>query len=636
MSFSRIFVANRGEIACRIQRTAQAMGYSTAVGFTDADADAPFVKMADVAIRIGDGPASTSYLDIEKIIGAANTAGAGAIHPGYGFLSENADFAQAVKAAGLVFIGPSVEAIRLMGSKRLAKLKMIEAGVPCIPGYSGAEQDDPTLIEQAAKIGYPVMIKASAGGGGRGLRLVHEPDQLVPQLALARAEALAGFGHDELILEKAVIEPRHIEIQIFADQHGQVFALGERDCSVQRRHQKVIEEAPSPAVNPELRNKIAQAAVAAVRNISYLGAGTVEFLLAQDGQFYFMEMNTRLQVEHPVTEMISGLDLVEWQIRVAAGEKLPAEWSDLPFQGHALEVRLCAEDAFAGFVPQTGKILKFITPPVAGVRIDSGVESGSVISSFYDSMVAKIIAYGPNRKDALRKLNRTLENTIVHGLTTNLDYLKALINHPAFASGQTTTSFIPQYFSKTDEVPVHIDESTWLLAATLFLTQIGQKFWQSSGGRAIPIRLQAAGDDRTLLVLPVGEAFHFQDLRISLLTPHRVRINDVVTCFDASFDQSDLWLTHAGKTLLFSRASLSRSKKAQQQTGAIIAPMAGKIVALKAEVGAAVAAGEVLIVLEAMKMQHELKAKISGRLSQLNVKLGDQANNKQTLALIEE
>ncbi|HZX16921.1 MAG TPA: acetyl-CoA carboxylase biotin carboxylase subunit, partial [Pseudomonas sp.] len=422
-AFNKILIANRGEIACRVMRTAQDLGYRTVAVYSEADADARHVQQADEAVCIGPAQVNQSYLLIANIIDAAQKTGADAIHPGYGFLSENADFARACEAAGIVFIGPTVEAIHLMGSKRLSKIAMLEAGVPCIPGYEGAAQDDETLSREAGRIGYPLMIKASAGGGGRGMRLVHESGELLAQIRTARSEAQNAFGSGELILERAVIQPRHVEIQVFGDQHGSIVYLGERDCSVQRRHQKVVEEAPCPVMTPELRQAMGEAAVKAAASVNYVGAGTVEFLLDQSGEFFFLEMNTRLQVEHPVTELITGQDLVAWQIRVAEGQPLPLKQDEIRLTGHAMEVRLYAEDATQNFLPQTGTALRWEPALREGIRIDHGLVEGQAITPFYDPMLAKVIAYGATREEARRKLVRAVEDCVLLGVNGNQRFL---------------------------------------------------------------------------------------------------------------------------------------------------------------------------------------------------------------------
>ena len=433
-SFNKILVANRGEIACRVLRTAHELGYRSVAVYSEADADARHVQLADEAVCIGPAAVAQSYLNLEAILDAARRSGAEAIHPGYGFLSENAEFARACEAAGIVFIGPDAEAIHLMGSKRLSKIAMLAAGVPCIPGYEGAEQDDATLRREAERIGYPLMIKASAGGGGRGMRLVEEPGQLLEQLRTARSEALGAFGSAELILERAVLRPRHVEIQVFGDRHGNLLYLGERDCSVQRRHQKVIEEAPCPVLDADLRRAMGEAAVKAAASVNYVGAGTVEFLLGEDGRFYFLEMNTRLQVEHPVTEMITGVDLVREQVRIAAGLPLSFTQDDIEFKGHAIEVRINAENPET-FTPSPGKITDFHAPGGLGVRLDSAIYAGYSIPPYYDSLIGKLIVHGRDREEALARLKRSLGETVISGVDTTIPLFQKLLQEPDILSG---------------------------------------------------------------------------------------------------------------------------------------------------------------------------------------------------------
>ena len=423
MNFTKILIANRGEIACRIIRTAQTLGYRTVAVYSEAEPLALHVTLADEAVCIGPAPVRESYLNIAALLAAARSTGADAVHPGYGFLSENDGFAQACLDAGLVFIGPDPQAILKMGNKAGAKRLMLAAGVPCVPGYQGADQSDATLLTKAAEIGFPIMVKAAAGGGGRGMRLVEHPQDLPVALVSARSEAGNAFGSEELILERAVLEPRHVEIQVFGDRHGHIIHLGERDCSIQRRHQKVFEEAPSPAVTPELRARMGAAAVAAARTVNYVGAGTVEFLLDREGHFYFLEMNTRLQVEHPVTECITGLDLVAWQIAVARGEPLPLTQEQVPLNGHAIEVRLYAEDPYNGFLPQSGDVALWHPPTGEGVRVDHGLASGQIVSPHYDPMIAKIIAHGATRDEARRRLIGALQRTRLLGLPHNLSLI---------------------------------------------------------------------------------------------------------------------------------------------------------------------------------------------------------------------
>ena len=446
--FSKILIANRAEIACRIMQTSKDMGIATVAVYSDADADAPHRKMADEAAHIGPSPAVESYLDSNKIIAAAVRTGADAIHPGYGFLSENADFAAACASAGITFIGPSPEVIAQMGNKAEAKRIMARAGVPCIPGYEGEDQADEAFIFEAAKIGFPIMVKAAAGGGGRGMRLVAKPEKLQKALASARSEAERAFGSGELILEKAIVAPRHIEIQVFADTHGNVVHMGERDCSIQRRHQKVIEEAPSPAVSADLRAEMGTTSTTATKDIGYVGAGTFEYLLDSDGKYYFLEMNTRLQVEHPVTECITGLDLVEWQLRVAAGEPLPLDQSQITFSGHAIEARLYAEDPYKGFLPKPGTLSKWTAAEGVGMRTDHGLIDGFEVTPYYDAMIAKIIGYGTDRKAAQENILAALDHTVAEGLTTNRQFLMSCLSHAAFTDGEATTAFIDIHFPK--------------------------------------------------------------------------------------------------------------------------------------------------------------------------------------------
>ncbi len=445
--FTKILVANRGEIACRIIRTARRMGIATVAVYSDADRGALHVALADEARPIGPAPARDSYLNIEAIIKAARASGAQAVHPGYGFLSENPNFAEACAHAGLVFIGPPAAAMRAMGSKAAAKSLMVGAGVPVVPGYHGEDQDPIHLAEEAKRIGFPVLIKASAGGGGRGMRIVGEPDDFAAALASARREAASAFGDDQVLLEKYLDQPRHIEVQVFADKHGNVVHIFDRDCSIQRRHQKVIEEAPAPGLDQERRRAMGEAAVAAARAINYVGAGTIEFIVPRGSprDFYFIEMNTRLQVEHAVTEAITGLDLVEWQLRVAAGQPLPLLQHDLSIDGHAIEARLYAEDPQRQFLPQTGTLHRLYLPPPEIARVDTGVREGEVVTPFYDPMIAKIIVHGEDREAAIGRLQRALAETAVLGVNTNLGFLARVAAHPDFAEAAIDTGFIERH-----------------------------------------------------------------------------------------------------------------------------------------------------------------------------------------------
>ena len=648
--FRTILVANRGEIAVRIMRTAKAMGYRTAAIYSEADADALHVRSADGAACVGPAEAKASYLDVAAIIAAAKRLGAGAVHPGYGFLSENAAFAQACLGAGLVFIGPSPDAIAAMGNKAEAKRRMVAAGVPCVPGCQGADQSDAALAREAERIGFPVMVKAAAGGGGRGMRLVNAKKDLAAALATARTEAESAFGSGELILEKAVADARHVEIQIVADTHGHIVHLGERDCSVQRRHQKVLEEAPSPAVTSELRERMGAAAVAAAKAIRYTNAGTVEFLLAADGSFYFLEMNTRLQVEHPVTECVTGLDLVELQIRVAAGEPLPFAQKDIRFHGHAIEARLYAEAPHKGFLPQSGTLAAWQPPSGPGIRVDHGLRAGQAIGPFYDPLLAKVIAHGATRDEARRRLIHALEETIALGPATNRAFLIDGLRHEAFAAGQATTQFIPKYFADV-AVPA-ADPAALALAAVLWFEASARRHghdparaWASSGALAWPLRLEAGEKSlaRTVSVLGPGRyrvdgGAQPQELEIgSGGADGRTRFlldgmeQTAVYAFDGEVLHLKLGAsdTTIRETLYEPRASEGASGNAGNE---VRAPMNGKVVAVLVAEGDAVEKGQRLVVVEAMKMQHELTAQVAGSVARLAVKAGDQVATRQVLA----
>jgi geranyl-CoA carboxylase alpha subunit len=613
VTFRKILVANRGEIAWRVMRTAKAMGYRTVAVYSDADKEAPHVAFADEAVRIGPSPVGESYLDANRILDAARASDADAVHPGYGFLSENEAFAAACEKAGLVFIGPPPAAIAAMGNKAAAKRRMIDAGVPCVPGYQGADQSDAGLEKEARRIGLPVMVKAAAGGGGRGMRLVERDADLLEAIRTARAEAESAFGSGELILEKAVVDARHVEIQIFADTHGNVIHLGERDCSVQRRHQKVIEEAPSPAVDADLRHRMGAAAVAAAKVIGYRGAGTVEFLLAGDGAFYFLEMNTRLQVEHPVTEAITGLDLVEWQLRVARGEMLPLAQDQVRLDGHAIEVRLYAEDPYAGFLPQTGRVDVWRTADGVGVRTDHGMKDGIVISPFYDPMIAKVIAHGSTREEARTRLVRALRDTVVLGPTTNRHFLICLLEHPEFAAGKATTAFLGAHTFPAPDV----SDAHWKLAASLLWQQSAARIpaplrgWRNSNPEPTPIKLAVGDRERLLHIRP-----------------------DDVTNTNAPFhiDGNDIIVDLNGHTVRFQdRTYLPPASAQAGSDGKLRAPMDGRIVSIKVDAGQKVVRGQTLVVLEAMKIQHQLKAVLDATVESIAVKEGQQVSNRTIL-----
>ena len=645
--FSKILIANRGEIACRVMRTARAMGYRTVAVYSDADRDMPHVAEADQAVPIGPAPAAESYLAVDKIIAAARRAGADAVHPGYGFLSENAAFAEACAQADLVFIGPPPEAIRLMGNKAAAKRRMIAAGVPCVPGYEGEDQSDAVLSKKAAAIGFPVMVKAAAGGGGKGMRLVATAEKLPDALRGARSEALKAFGSDELVLEKAILEARHVEMQIFADRRGNALHLFERDCSIQRRHQKVVEEAPSPAMTPALRRAMGEAAVAAAKAIGYVGAGTVEFLLAPDGQFFFLEMNTRLQVEHAVTEMITGLDLVEWQLRIAAGEELPLRQEEVPLAGHAIEVRLYAEDAHGDFLPQAGTVLAWEPPEGAGLRADHGIAAGVTISPYYDPMLAKIVAHGANREAARRRLVAALQDTVVLGIETNRRFLIDCLSHPAFVAGETSTAFIERHFPAAARARPAPEARMMALAAVVFDERTRAEasgtlsYWRSSGPAASPLLLASGEAKAAMETTYIGErrrrvcwAGQALEVEIAALAGHRVRFLADGFAENAYFAWEDetLHLSLGGVTASFRNVLLAgRGAAAGADAGTALAPMTGTIAAVRIKPGDAVRKGQCLVILEAMKMEHEILAPRDGTVAAVLVTPGEQVTTRKLL-----
>ncbi len=653
--FSRILVANRGEIACRVFRTASALGYETVAVYSEADKDAPHVALADQSVLIGPAEVAESYLNVERILDAARHTGADAVHPGYGFLSENAEFAQACTDAGLTFIGPPIEAIRLMGDKAESKRRMIVAGVPCIPGYEGEDQRDEVLLEEAQLIDPPFMVKASAGGGGRGMRIVEDHADLPDVLAIARAEALTAFGSDRLILEKALVHPRHVEVQVFADHAGHTVHLGERDCSVQRRHQKVVEEAPCPVMTPELRQKMGEAAVAAAQSVSYVGAGTVEFLLADDGQFYFLEMNTRLQVEHPVTELVTGLDLVALQILVAQGERLEIDQQDVKLKGHAIEVRLYAEDPANDFLPTSGPIYQWREPVGEGVRVDAGIHSGGAVSPYYDPMVAKIIASGPDREIARQRLIGALRDTLLFGTQTNRDFLIQCLQKPAFIEGQATTSFIAQEFGDGSELIAQPTLKENATAAVLETELEGRRQFERSLGVASTLKnwTSASVYGARKRYGTGGEAV--VDLEVMPSGPNCYRVSDgtdsqtlelislagdsATVSFEGKretlrYDQhhDQLFLSIDDRYLVF-RDALAVDGEADQGggDGAIRSPMHGQLVELSVSLGDEVTTGQKLAVVEAMKMFHEITASASGKVKEVFASPGTQVAAEELL-----
>jgi geranyl-CoA carboxylase alpha subunit len=645
--FRKILIANRGEIALRVMRTAKCLGYETVAVYSTADANARHVREADQAVWIGESQPVQSYLRIDAIIDAAKASGADAVHPGYGFLAENAEFAKTCRAAGLVFIGPSPEAIRAMGNKAGAKDIMQKAGVPCVPGYQGEDQSDTAMLIAAKRIGFPVMIKAVAGGGGRGMRLVPDEAAFPDALRAARSEAQNAFGDPNVILERAIVQPRHIEIQVFGDRYGNAIHLGERDCSVQRRHQKLIEEAPSPAVSPELRTRMGATAVAAVKAINYEGAGTLEFLLDAAGNYYFMEMNTRLQVEHPVTEAVTGLDLVELQLRMAAGEMLPLTQEDVTFSGHAIEVRLCAEDAAHGFMPQSGRMLRWDRPQ--SLRVEDALEPGSEIPPFYDSMIAKIVSYGTTRDDARRRLATGLAQMTALGITTNQAFLARCLDHPVFAAGQATTAFIDTYSS--DLLAAKADGLHAAVAALLIhVSAIGAAHVREGGslahGYAIPLRLDLDGhiiepavrrERGDVFRIGIEDRTHALTLRSIADGAVHFMHDGVLASADVVRDGTNLFFKFGGVTSHVRDLSHAAVLKAGDagSDGKLRASMNGRVVSVLAKAGDTVAAGAPIIVLEAMKMQHVHAAPVSGRLATLNAAEGDQVTTGFIVAEIE-
>jgi 3-methylcrotonyl-CoA carboxylase alpha subunit len=653
-----VLIANRGEIACRVIRTARRMGLRTIAVYSDADADALHVAQADEAVRIGGPLARESYLKIDAIIEAAKKTGAQAIHPGYGFLSENAAFAEACAEAKIVFVGPPPSAIRAMGGKSEAKALMAKAQVPLVPGYHGEDQSPAVLEKAAGQIGFPVLIKASAGGGGKGMKVAASKAEFNDQLASAQREARSSFGDDRVLIEKYLARPRHVEIQVFADAHGNCVYLFERDCSIQRRHQKVIEEAPAPGMTAALRQRMGNAAVTAAKSIGYVGAGTVEFLLDEDGSFYFMEMNTRLQVEHPVTEFITGLDLVEWQLRVASGEKLPLSQDQLAINGHAFEVRLYAEDPDRDFLPQTGTISHLRFPLANGhVRIDTGITQGKTISTYYDPMIAKLIVWDRDRLSALAQLRRALAETEIGGLVTNTAFLAKLAANKAFAKGDVDTGFVGRHEKELlPSVPAASDDVLTLAATGILLRERQARAndpWSHMDGW----RHYGGGHDHlTLVDLSGGQATHklaFDYVKDGFLfhlkksaVPVSAELSQagkltadmggrrISAGLASASDDVTLFLDGIGYRLR--RAGIAFEDEGSEAAALkITAPMPGRIIAVHVAPGKMVEKGTPLIVLEAMKMEHTLKAGHAGKIEHVGCKPGDQIREGQELLRFE-
>jgi geranyl-CoA carboxylase alpha subunit len=659
-TLNRLLIANRGEIAVRIARSARRLGIATIAVCSDADRGSPHVAACDEHVPIGGLLPAESYLVVDKIIAAARASGAQAIHPGYGFLSENAAFAAAVEAAGLVFVGPPAAAIEAMGDKARARQRMAAAGIPVVPGYDGDAQDEARLLAEGARIGFPVMVKAAAGGGGRGMRLVERADDLPAALRSAASEAAKAFGDGRLILERAVVEPRHVEIQVFADAHGHVVHLGERDCSVQRRHQKIVEEAPSPAVDPVLRERMGRAATAVAREIGYVGAGTVEFLLDPQGHFYFMEMNTRLQVEHPVTELVTGLDLVELQLRVARGEPLAIAQEDVRIAGHAIEVRLCAEEPADEFLPRSGPVLDW--RPEALARCDHALAAGMNVSPHYDSMLAKLIAHGATRAEALDRLALALDRTALLGVPSNRAFLARVLRHPAFADGSTvSTAFIGRHFPGGADRADPPDAATWWLAAWLSVaaapenTAFTGSSWRNWGsGRPLPapwrmrwrapqslaeatvteragrVRLDPGGAELEC----DGTLARLRGAPVAPCTDGEADVDGNACAYRYAWDATTLWLHTRQGDFAFDclrRAPRRSAADLAAQADEVRAAINGRVLDVAVAAGAEVAAGQRLCTLEAMKMEHELRAPRAGRLVAVEIAAGQQVAPGQVL-----
>lgn len=655
--FKKILIANRGEIACRIMRTAQSMGVKCVAVYSDADANAQHVKMADEAYRLGPAPVAESYLRVDKILEAIKLSGAEAVHPGYGFLSENPDFVDALDSVGVRFIGPSADAIRAMGLKDAAKALMEKANVPVVPGYHGNEQDPDFLAIEADKIGYPVLIKARAGGGGKGMRRVDDPTEFKSSLESASREGQSSFGDGRVLIEKYITTPRHIEIQVFGDDHGNAVHLFERDCSLQRRHQKVIEEAPAPGMTQEMRKAMGDAAVTAAKAINYSGAGTIEFIVdAANGLnpngFYFMEMNTRLQVEHPVTEMITGQDLVAWQLRVASGETLPKTQEELSINGWAFEARLYAEDVPKGFLPATGT-LAHLKLPADSARIDSGVVTGDVISPFYDPMIAKITVHGDGRREALNGLASALGKSEIAGSVTNRAFLAALCAHTGFANGEVDTGLIDRDLDDLIGAPEPTEAA--IAAAVLIGLDLARNKtsndpwdqlagWRAWSGDTDAISFDHDGEPLNFdVALGNGSKFHISDddtdLDVELLSAEQDNISLVVNGqrhqLNFFANKEFIAIFTGEETFSFDRVTLELAGESAQSGDAVLSPMPGSVVSLNAEVGQQVQEGDKLVVVEAMKMEHALLAPRDGIIATVLVSLGDQVEDGALLIQLE-
>jgi geranyl-CoA carboxylase alpha subunit len=645
---THLLIANRGEIALRVLRSARELGYRVSAIYSEADAGAPHVRLADQAVCVGPAPAAASYLNIERIVQAARQLGADAVHPGYGLLSENADFAQACLDAGLTFVGPRPHTIRLMADKRAARRAVQAHGVPCVPGYDADDQSDAVLAREAERIGVPLMVKAAAGGGGRGMRRVEDLSALPEALARARSESLQAFGDDRLILERALERVRHVEVQVFADAHGHVIHLGERDCSLQRRFQKVVEEAPSPAVDGALRERLGELAVRAARSADYLGAGTVELLLTRSGECYFLEMNTRLQVEHPVTELITGFDLVEWQLRIAQGEALPCTQADVRWRGHAIEARLYAEVPERGFLPATGRVLRLALPPPERVRFDHWLETGLTIGTHYDALLGKLIAHGPDREAARRALCAALDQLRVLGLETNQRFLRSVLEHPAFVAGAITTDFVDRDLPAPELEPPGLEALAACAVALLARDRSAQTFarelraFTNCGGLHAPLVLEWDGRRITAsLAIERGTGRHSlhvderrADLVIEATGPEQSAfvLNGVRHSVEHAFDGAQVFLYVLGRAWTFTDVTYAPPRPALGAgSGRAIAPMDGAVVSVPVQAGEHVVRGQTLAVVEAMKLELRVAADADGEVVAVHVRPGAQVKARQLL-----
>ncbi|GJM07619.1 MAG: 3-methylcrotonyl-CoA carboxylase subunit alpha [marine bacterium B5-7] len=660
--FKKILIANRGEIACRVMKTARELGIKTVAVYSDADTHAMHVQMADEAHHIGPSPASDSYLDHARILAIAKQSGAEAIHPGYGFLSENAGFAEDCEKAGIIFIGPPAAAIRAMGSKSVAKRRMEKAKVPMLPGYHGDKQDEKTLLDAAKKIGFPVLLKAAAGGGGKGMRRIDHEKDFSAAFAATKREALKSFADDTLLIEKYLTSPRHVEMQVFSDTHGNHVYLFERDCSIQRRHQKILEEAPAPNLDNAIQTRMGEVAVDAAKAIDYVGAGTIEFLLDVDQQFYFMEMNTRLQVEHPVTEMTTKQDLVAWQLHVAAGNPLPCTQAELTQHGHAIEVRLYAEDPANQFLPSTGELALFHVPSHdPHVRLDTGVQTGDHITPFYDPMIAKLIVWGNDRHDAITRMQQTLAETHIVGVKNNVALLRRIVAHPDFANAKLSTHFIDMHQDTLMPAPTPMPADCICLAAVATICQqqdvaiaasdpwAASDAWQSHlpatqilrfehDGKTLQAMIEFQADNLHCTVshseTDKTQAFSVTNMRLNGQQLH-LTINQQPTTAWVVENQDTLVIIHQGESFTLMRWSANHAHTDSNADASLLAPMPGTVAAVMVKVGEQVASGQPLMILEAMKMEHTITAPHEGTVEDVCYNIGDQVNDGAVLLSLE-